>query len=40
MFLDTARKTGAKMVLFAAREFEAPEIDDSVEELDECDFTR
>ncbi len=40
MFLDTARKTGAKMILFAARELEAPEIDDTVEELDECDLTR
>jgi hypothetical protein len=40
MFLDTAHKTGAKMILFAAREFEAPEIDDAVEELDECDLTR
>ena len=39
MFLDTARKTGAKMVLFSARELEAPEIDDSVEQLAECDFT-
>jgi hypothetical protein len=40
MFLDTARKTGAKMILFAAREFESPEIDDAVEELDECDLSR
>jgi hypothetical protein len=28
------------MILFAAREFEAPEIDDAVEELDECDLSR
>jgi len=40
MFLDTARKTGAKMILFAAREFERVEIDDAIEELDECDLTR
>jgi hypothetical protein len=40
MFLDTARKTGAKMILFAAREFESPEIDEAVEELDECDLSR
>ncbi len=40
MFLDTARKTGAKMILFAAREFGSPEIEDAVEELDECDLTR
>jgi len=40
MFLDAARKIGAKMILFASREFEAPEIDDAIEELDECDLTR
>jgi len=40
MFLDTARKTGAKMILFAAREFESPDIDEAVEELDECEITR
>lgn len=40
MFLDAARKTGAKMVLFAAREFETQEIDDAVEELEECDLSR
>jgi len=40
MFLDTARKLGAKMILFAAREFAAPEIDEAVEQLDECDLTR
>ncbi len=40
MFLDAARKTGAKMIVFAAREFEAPEIDDAIEELGECDLTR
>lgn len=40
MFLDTARKAGAKMILFASCEFEAPEIDDAIEELDECDLTR
>jgi hypothetical protein len=35
MFLDTARKIGAKMILFAAREFESPEIDDAVDEREE-----
>ncbi|HXM45320.1 MAG TPA: hypothetical protein VN924_29055 [Bryobacteraceae bacterium] len=40
MFLDTARKTGAKMILFAAREFESPEVDEAVEELGECDLSR
>ncbi len=40
MFLDTARKTGAKMILFAAREFQAAEIDEAIEELEECDLSR
>ena len=40
MFLDTARKTGAKMILFASREFDSPEIDEAIEELDECDLSR
>jgi hypothetical protein len=40
MFLDAARKIGAQMIVFAAREFESPEIDDAVEELDECDLSR
>jgi hypothetical protein len=40
MFLDTARKTGAKMILFAAREFESSEVDEAVEELGECDLSR
>jgi hypothetical protein len=40
MFLDTAHKAGAKMVLFASREFEAAEIDDAVDQLEDCDLTR
>ncbi|MDQ6663689.1 MAG: hypothetical protein M3Z23_04795 [Acidobacteriota bacterium] len=40
MFLDAARKTGASMILFAAREFEAEEIDDSIEEMEESELTR
>lgn len=40
MFLDTARKTGAKMILFASREFDPSEIDEAVEELEECDLSR
>lgn len=40
MFLDAARKTGVKMILFAAREFTSRDIDDAVEELDECDLSR
>ncbi|MGO4885627.1 MAG: hypothetical protein ACLP59_33120 [Bryobacteraceae bacterium] len=40
MFLETARQTGAKMILFNSREFESPEIDEAIEELDDCDVTR
>jgi len=40
MFLEAARKTGAKMILFASRQFSSPEIDEAVEELDECDLSR
>jgi hypothetical protein len=40
MFLDTARKTGCKMILFAAREFESTEIDEAIEELGECELER
>jgi len=40
MFLETARKSGARMILFAAREFETSEIDEAVEQLDECDLSR
>jgi len=40
IFLETAHKAGAKMILFAAREFGAPEIDEAVEELDEAELSR
>jgi hypothetical protein len=40
MFLETARKAGAKMILFASREFDPSEIDEAIEQLDECDLTR
>jgi hypothetical protein len=39
MFLETARKTGCKMVLFAARDFEETEIEDALEQLDECEIS-
>ncbi len=40
MFLDTARKAGARMVLFATRDFETADIDDALEQLEECEMTR
>ena len=40
MFLDTARKTGARLVIFASREFESSDIDDLLEQLEETDLPR
>jgi hypothetical protein len=40
MFLDTARKAGARMVLFATRDFETADIDDALEQLEECELAR
>lgn len=34
MFLDTARKAGQKLILFASREFEEDEILEAIEELE------
>ena len=38
MFLETARKIGCKMVLFASRDFDEAEIEEALEQLDECDM--
>ncbi len=40
MFLDAARKTGARMIVFAAREFEIDEVDETLEQLGECEMDR
>ena len=40
MFLEVARKAGATMILFAAREFEASDIDDLLAQLDDCGLER
>ncbi|MGA2118129.1 MAG: hypothetical protein ABSH56_25675 [Bryobacteraceae bacterium] len=40
MFLEVARKAGASMVVFAAREFEASDIDDLLGHLDDCGLER
>lgn len=39
-FLDTAQKTGTKLVLFASREFESEELDEALEDLEEASLTR
>ena len=40
MFLDVARKSGAKLVIFAAREFETAELDELVDQMEDCDLSR
>ena len=40
MFLGVARKAGAKLVIFAAREFEAAELDELVDQMEDCDLSR
>ena len=40
MFLDAAIKTGVKMILFATREFEAGDIDDLLEQMEELSLDR
>lgn len=40
MFLEVAQKAGVKLLLFGSREFEASDIDDLTEHLEECDLTR
>lgn len=40
IFLDVAKNAGAKMVLFASREFESSDIEEAVEQLEECELSR
>jgi hypothetical protein len=40
MFLDAARKLGVRMILFAAREFDASELTEAEEELEESEMPR
>ncbi len=40
MFLDVAQKTGAKLILVASRTFEEVEIDEAVDQLQDCDVSR
>jgi len=39
-FLEAARKAGATMILFAAREFTSADVDELVERLGECELER
>ncbi len=40
MFLEVARKSGIRLIMFASREFEAEDLDDLVEQLGACGLTR
>jgi hypothetical protein len=37
-YLETARNAGAKLIVFASREFEADEIEEALEELEDTDL--
>ena len=39
MFLDVARKAGVKIVMFGAAEFDAADLDEMEEQLEEGEFT-
>jgi len=39
-FLDVAQKVGAKIILFASREFESSDVEELVEQLDEAELGR
>ena len=40
MFLDAARSAGVKLIVFAAAEFQAADLEDLEEHLEECELTR
>src|SRR2546430_17671881 len=39
-FLNVAKIAGARIIFFAHREFEAEEISDALEQLQDCEFSR
>ncbi|HLK68783.1 MAG TPA: hypothetical protein VKU19_35375 [Bryobacteraceae bacterium] len=40
MFLEVARQSGVKLILFAAQEFEVSDVDELLTQLDDCELTR
>ena len=40
MFLDVARKCEGKTILFASRDFESSDIDELIEQIEECELSR
>ena len=39
-FLDVARQAGVKLILFAAAEFESADLDELLEQIEDCDLPR
>ena len=39
-YLNVAKTAGVSVIIFAHREFEAAEIDDAVEQIEDCEFGR
>lgn len=39
-FLDVARRAGVKLILFAAAEFESADLDELLEQIEDCDLPR
>jgi len=40
MFLQAAKKVEANLIVYAAREFETEDVDEALEQLEECDMER
>ena len=40
MYLDVAQKSGAKVMIFATREFDSSDLDELIAQIDECGLTR
>jgi hypothetical protein len=40
MFLDVAQRAGVSLILFATREFETADLDETLEQVEACDLTR
>jgi hypothetical protein len=39
-FLDAAKKSGCTLIVLAARQFETSDLDELLEQMESCDFTR
>jgi hypothetical protein len=40
MYLDVAQKSGAKVMIFATREFDSSDLDELIAQIEECGLTR